>query len=127
MTSRLIGLLSIILVSSCTSNHTDSTDISSLDTTKKYLTGVWCQNNEIKTNEYQFIKGYRGLKINGTKQNEQSITTGSNPEIFELIKKSDHLGIKLTSMAGQTIGTIKFLSKDKLVIDEIEYNKINYR
>ncbi|WP_207428795.1 hypothetical protein [Pedobacter sp. SYSU D00535] len=127
MTRRLIGLLSISLISSCTSKSTDSTDLTSLDSTKKYLNGVWCQNSEITTSEYQFIKDFRGLRINGTKQNDGSIMTESNPETFELLKKSDNVVIKLTSIAGQTIGTIEFLSKDKVIIDGIEYYKINYR
>ena len=128
MTRRLFGLATIsFFLISCSSTNDNSTNISSLDSVKKYIEGTWLQSDDHTTSEYNFIKDFRGLRTSGMKQDKETITIQSNPDGFELVKENDTVRIKLISMHGRTSSTIKHLSEERLVIDQREYHKINYR
>lgn len=127
MTCRLCGLLIVSFLSSCSITSDHSTDISSVDSVKKYLDGTWLQRDQHTTTEYKFIKDFRGFRVNGIKHNEETLINASNPDGFELIEENDTIRIKFRSIDGRTSATIKYLSKDRLIVNQTEYHKLNSR
>lgn len=127
MIGRFFGLAIITFLSGCSSISDNPTDISSLDSVKKHLSGTWLQSDERTTNKFEFIKDFQGYREYGIKRGEDNILIETNPDYFELFTESDTVRIRLVSMGGETSVTIKYLSQRKLIVDKTEYQKINYR
>jgi hypothetical protein len=82
MTRRLFGLATISFLASCSSSISDnSTNISSLDSVKKYMKGTWLQSDEHTTSEYKFIKDFRGFRTSGIKVSTRP-TTYCQPQLI---------------------------------------------
>ncbi|MBC7913454.1 MAG: hypothetical protein H7Y07_04955 [Pyrinomonadaceae bacterium] len=106
----------------------ESKDISSIDTVKKYISGTWCNRRNTKeTLKYEFEKDYRGLQLEGLRDDNDQIAIGSNPATFELIKPKDTVAIEFTYLLGTSVEKVKYISDRKLVLGNEEFYKINSR
>ncbi len=105
-----------------------SKDISSIDTVKKYISGTWCNSRTNKqTLKYDFEKDFRGLQIEGIRDDNNQIVILSCPATFELIKQKNTVTMKLTHMLSSSVEKVRFISDSKLILGNQEFYKINSR